>query len=107
MFIGSHFGDSQLVRIHTSPVSNITTPTLPIPADISVVEPAEFSYSSKGKGRASMTNREGGGRVLASNGTYIEVLDTWQNVGPILDAVLADTDGSGQVIFLWAGILRV
>ena len=54
-----------------------------------------------------MTNREGGGRVLASNGTYIEVLDTWQNVGPILDAVLADTDGSGQVIFLWAGILRV
>ncbi len=54
-----------------------------------------------------MADREGGGRVLASNGTYVEVLDTWQNVGPILDAVLADTDRSGQVIVLCAGILRV
>lgn len=53
-----------------------------------------------------MATREGGGRVLASSGIYIEVLDTWQNVGPILDAVLADTDGSGQVIILCAGILR-
>jgi DNA damage-binding protein 1 len=54
-----------------------------------------------------MNNRESGGRVLASNGTLIEVLDTWQNVGPILDAVLADTDGSGQVIVLCARILRI
>jgi DNA damage-binding protein 1 len=54
-----------------------------------------------------MTNREGSGRVLASNGNYIEVLDTWQNVGPILDAVLADTDSSGQVIVLCAGILCI
>jgi hypothetical protein len=36
--------------------------------------------------------------VLGLNGTFIEDLDTWQNVGPISDAVLADTDGSGQVI---------
>jgi len=47
-----------------------------------------------------MTDREGEGRVLGLNGTFIEVLDTWQNVGPILDAVLADTDGSGQVIWI-------
>lgn len=53
-----------------------------------------------------MAIREGGGRVLASSGTHIEVLDTWQNVGPILDAVLADTDGSGQVVALCVGILR-
>jgi DNA damage-binding protein 1 len=44
-----------------------------------------------------VTEREGEGRVLALNGTFIEVLDTWQNVGPILDAVLTDTDGNGQV----------
>ena len=66
-----------------------------------------FSHRNKGKGRASTTDREAGGRVIASNGTHIEVIDTWQNVGPILDAVLADTDGSGQVIVLCAGILRV
>ena len=106
LFIGSHLGDSQLIRINTSPFSNVTTPTLPISADISVIEPSELSYSSKGKGRASINNRESSGRVLALNGTLIEVLDTWQNVGPILDAVLADTDGSGQVIVLCARILR-
>lgn len=44
-----------------------------------------------------MTERDSEGRVLALNGTFIEVLDKWQNVGPILDAVLADPDGSGQV----------
>jgi DNA damage-binding protein 1 len=54
-----------------------------------------------------MAIREGGGRVLASNGTYTEILDTWQNVGPIMDAVLADTDGSGQVTIRSAGILRI
>jgi len=47
-----------------------------------------------------MTDREGEGRVLGLNGTFIEVLDIWQNIGPILDAVLADTDGSGQVILV-------
>lgn len=38
--------------------------------------------------------------MLALNGTFIEVLDTWQNVGPILDAVLTDIDGNGQVILV-------
>lgn len=97
LFIGSHLGDSQLVRIHTSPISDISTPTLPIPADVSTVQLSSFSTSNKGKGRAWVTEREREGRVLALNGTFIEVLDTWQNVGPILDAVLTDTDGSGQV----------
>lgn len=97
MFIGSHLGDSQLVRIHTSPISDTGTPTLAIPADVLTVQLGSFSTNNKGKGRAWVTEREGEGRVLALNGTFIEVLDTWQNIGPILDAVLTDTDGNGQV----------
>ena len=100
LFVGSHLGDSQLVRIHTSPISDFSTPTLPIPADVLTVQLGSFSIGNKGKGRAWTTDREGEGRVLGLNGTFIEVLDTWQNVGPISDAVLADTDGSGQVIFV-------
>ncbi|KAI9512431.1 CPSF A subunit region-domain-containing protein [Russula earlei] len=96
LFIGSHLGDSQLVRIHTSPISDINSPTLPIPVDVLTVQLSSFPTSGKGKGRAWETDREGEGRVLALNGTFIEVLDTWQNIGPILDAVLADIDGSGQ-----------
>jgi hypothetical protein len=100
LFIGSHLGDSQLVKIHTSPIADFSTPTLPIPDDVLFVQLGSFLTSSKGKGRAATTDGEGEGRVLGLNGTFIEVLDTWQNVGPILDAVLADTDGSGQVILI-------
>jgi DNA damage-binding protein 1 len=78
-------------------MSDISAPTLPIPADVPTVQLSSFSTSNKGKGRAWVTEREREGRVLALNGTFIEVLDTWKNVGPILDAVLTDTDGSGQV----------
>lgn len=105
MFIGSHLGDSQLVRIHTSPISDISTPTLPIPADVLTVQLGSFSTGKKGKGRAWVTERESEGRVLALNGTFIEVFDTWQNVGPILDAVLTDTDGNGQVILVTPMVL--
>jgi DNA damage-binding protein 1 len=99
LFVGSHLGDSQLVRIHTSPISDTSTPTLPIPADVLTVQLGTFSTSNKrkGKGRAWVTDKESEGCVLALNGTYIEVVDTWQNVGPILDAVLTDIDGTGQV----------
>lgn len=37
------------------------------------------------------------GRVIQTKGTYLEVLQTHDNVAPIMDAVLADIDGSGQV----------
>lgn len=32
-----------------------------------------------------------------SNKGYVRVVDTYTNIGPILDAVLVDPDGSGQV----------
>ncbi|KAI0269851.1 CPSF A subunit region-domain-containing protein [Gloeopeniophorella convolvens] len=96
LFVGSHLGDSQLIRIHTSPISDINVPTLPIRADILTSPPGSLSGRSKGKGRAATVDKEGGGRVVATSGTFIEVIDTWQNIGPILDAVLADVDGSGQ-----------
>jgi hypothetical protein len=100
LFVGSHLGDSQLVRIHTSPISDTSTPTLPIPADVLTSSSFSTSIKGKGKGRAWVTEREIEGCVLALNGTFIEVLDTWQNVGPILDAVLTDIDGNGQVILV-------
>ncbi|KAI5118862.1 hypothetical protein M0805_005306 [Coniferiporia weirii] len=69
LFIGSHFGDSQLVRIVT-------------------------------------------GKSLIS-GTFLEVVETYRNIAPIVDAVLADTDNSGQPAIVTcsggrnAGSLRV
>lgn len=37
------------------------------------------------------------GSVIDTMGSFITVLDTFKNIAPIFDAVLVDTDGSGQV----------
>ncbi len=37
------------------------------------------------------------GRIINGKGSYVEVLDSYRNLAPILDAVSADTDDSGQV----------
>lgn len=60
------------------------------------------SSAGKGKGRALADNDADlkditKGLVLATMGSYITVIDTFKNIAPIMDAVLVDTDGSGQV----------
>lgn len=102
--MGSHFGDSQLLRIHLSPYDKLDSDTLPVPNGITTVPPSSLLSSTKGKQRADveMTDvREGkDGRVISGKGSYMEVLQNYQNIAPIMDAVLADLDGSGQVCFL-------
>ncbi|OSD07132.1 hypothetical protein PYCCODRAFT_1449240 [Trametes coccinea BRFM310] len=99
LFVGSHFGDSQLLRIHPAPIANASSDTLPIPKGVTAVPPSALTSSvSKGKGRADdatdISVREG--RVVHTKGSFIEVLQSHDNIAPILDAVLADIDGSGQ-----------
>ncbi|KAI0372253.1 hypothetical protein BV20DRAFT_991870 [Pilatotrama ljubarskyi] len=101
LYVGSHFGDSQLLRIHPAPIANAGEETLPIPNGISTVSPSALASSSgkgKGKGRADDSEeapaREG--RVVSTKGTFLEVLQVHDNVAPILDAILTDIDGSGQ-----------
>ncbi|CDO76087.1 hypothetical protein BN946_scf184649.g13 [Trametes cinnabarina] len=101
LFVGSHFGDSQLLRIHPAPVGNISSDTLPIPKGITAVPPSALRSSiSKGKGRADDSGdiSARGGRVINTKGSFVEILHRYDNIAPILDAVLADVDGSGQVI---------
>ena len=37
------------------------------------------------------------GRVVEAIGSFITVVDSYKNIAPILDAILVDTDGSGEV----------
>ncbi|KAJ3733076.1 CPSF A subunit region-domain-containing protein [Lentinula guzmanii] len=91
LFVGSHFGDSQLVRINQVPSSS-SSPTLPIPRSVLTTVSAE---------RLNRLEDERGfskkGRVVNTHGSFIQVVQTLvKNVAPIRDAVLADLDGSGQ-----------
>ncbi|KAJ3744599.1 CPSF A subunit region-domain-containing protein [Lentinula detonsa] len=92
MFIGSHFGDSQLVRINQVPSSSSSSPTLPIPKSVLTTVSAE---------RLNTLEDERGflkkGRVVNTHGSFIQVVQTLvKNVAPIRDAVMVDLDGSGQ-----------
>ena len=63
------------------------------------IEASTSSSNDKGKGRATEIDDNTGrdGRLLRSHGTFLEVLHRYDNIAPILDAVLADVDESGQV----------
>ncbi|KAH9841501.1 mono-functional DNA-alkylating methyl methanesulfonate N-term-domain-containing protein [Rhodofomes roseus] len=107
LFVGSHFGEPQLLRVSPTPVSDVDADTLPVPKGVATVEPAALSAGSsaaKGKGRAdrdwdmeAREAREGkDGKVVSTKGSYVEAVDRWENVAPIVDAAMADLEGSGQ-----------
>lgn len=100
LYLGSHYGDSQLLRIHPAPIANASRETLPIPKGVSTVPASALAPGSeKGKGRADDADdipaRDG--RIVNTKGTFLEVLQAHDNIAPIMDAILADVDGSGQV----------
>ncbi|KZT73848.1 hypothetical protein DAEQUDRAFT_357103 [Daedalea quercina L-15889] len=110
LYVGSHYGDSQLLRISPTPTSDADADTLPIPKGVATVEPSALgapSPSAKGKGRAADMdwNREAreakeakDGRVVGTKGSYVDVVERSENVAPIVDAAMADLEGSGQII---------
>jgi len=105
LFIGSHLGNSQLLHISQTPTSSLTLPTLPIPTEIPTVRAAELSKrASSGKGKEKETSLDDDetwnvskGAVVDTMGSFVNVLDTFTNIAPIMDAALVDMDGSGQV----------
>lgn len=104
--MGSHTGDSQLIHVHATAQNDVDIDTLPIPNGITTVSPASLPGETRGSPsiddddvdmESVEDKREGQGKIVALKGTHIEVLDRFRNLAPILDAVLADTDQSGQV----------
>ncbi|KAF8635825.1 hypothetical protein AX15_000024 [Amanita polypyramis BW_CC] len=107
VYVGSHLGDSQVIEISPTPVSSSKTPTLPIPPGVKTI-PQSALISSRSKGKAREETDEttmevdneseptGNGRILATQGSYLSVLESQKNIAPIVDAVLVDVDGTGQ-----------
>ncbi|TFK48656.1 hypothetical protein OE88DRAFT_1663726 [Heliocybe sulcata] len=102
LYLGSHFGDSQLLRISTSPLSATDADTLHIPSKIQTFTPSDLLTrygveGKKGKGKAQEgQGGEAGGYVVRTTGGFVEELQRWDNVAPIMDAVVVDLEGSGQ-----------
>ena len=102
--MGSHLGNSQIIRIRPSAVGDAQNNTLPIPDVVEVV--VDPSYLMKddepGSEEAPQQSKSFEGLVVRTKGTFVEVLETFHNIAPIVDAVSADIDGSGQVNLLFS-----
>jgi hypothetical protein len=92
VYLGSHFGDSQLLQINSSPTSNFNSPTLPVPASIPTIKPAELGIAAK-----SRADDNAEGTIVNGLGSHIVELENFSNLAPIVDGILVDTDNSGQV----------
>lgn len=78
-------------------VSASTTETLTLPIPTTIVSTSTKTLDqTDGKGKGPSTD-VAKGCVVATKGSYIDVLQTFKNIAPISDAVLVDLDGSGQV----------
>ncbi|KIJ17938.1 hypothetical protein PAXINDRAFT_72888 [Paxillus involutus ATCC 200175] len=91
VYLGSHFGDSQLLQINSSPTSNFNSPTLPVPASIPTIKPAELGIAAK-----SRADDNAEGTIVNGLGSHIVELENFSNLAPIVDGILVDTDNSGQ-----------
>ncbi|KAJ1916461.1 DNA damage-binding protein 1a [Mycoemilia scoparia] len=86
LFIGSHYGDSQLIRLNTEPVP------LSKYQELEKLDPWSF-------GKINIH-----GKPISSNpnsATFVEPLDTFSNLGPIVDFCIITNEGylsQGQVI---------
>lgn len=85
-------------------MSDLDSETLLIPGGIHTIRPADLgapraeSPDDDYDMRDASDTREGrGGKVVKCKGKFIEVLASYRNIAPIVDAVLADPDESGQV----------
>ncbi|KIN94881.1 hypothetical protein M404DRAFT_17165 [Pisolithus tinctorius Marx 270] len=91
IYLGSHYGDSQLLRISQAPVSSLNSPTLPVPSSVRTVRPAELG--ALGKRRATDV---ADGVVVNGSGSHLAELERFTNLAPIVDAVLVEIDNTGQ-----------
>ncbi|CAA7261433.1 unnamed protein product [Cyclocybe aegerita] len=108
VYLGSHLGDSQLLQISQSATSGQESPLLVMPPETKTVSPGSLSNvpSKKGKEKAPTqddmevdddhADEYSKGRVVDPEGSFISVLESYKSIAPIMDAVLVDTDGSGQ-----------
>ncbi|PBK75055.1 hypothetical protein ARMSODRAFT_929129 [Armillaria solidipes] len=94
VYLGSFKGDSQLLKIHNTPVSSSS---INISRDIPTISTSGLVTSSKGKQKSTGDELpKEKGRVIRTEGSYLELLSSFKNIAPILDAVLVDLYDGGH-----------
>lgn len=102
VYLGSFKGDSQLLKIHNTPVSSSS---INISRDIPTISTSGLVTSSKGKQKSTGDELpKEKGRVIRTEGSYLELLSSFKSIAPILDAVLVDLyDGGHRQVVTCSG----
>ncbi|KAF9454820.1 hypothetical protein P691DRAFT_716708 [Macrolepiota fuliginosa MF-IS2] len=117
IYVGSHMGDSQLVQIAPIPTTSSDKPTLPIPSSIRTIPSTSFDVPAFRKGKARATSPDfdsmdvddeeaspqEAGNIVATKGSYLNILERFKNIAPIVDACLVDIDGGQRQIVTCSG----
>ncbi|TCD64528.1 hypothetical protein EIP91_003995 [Steccherinum ochraceum] len=98
LYVGSHLGPAQLVRMHQEIIDSPEDDTLPIPSGFSTATSLSSPAAEDESGDGHIDNRRANGIIIRSKGNHLEILDTYRNIAPIMDAVLADPESSGQIV---------
>jgi DNA damage-binding protein 1 len=103
VFLGSRGGDSQLIRLHETPLP----PQQPPQADPAAAAPAPTAAAGAAAAAddpmgiaAAGGSSEAAAAAAAAGGdegpNYVEVVDSWPSLAPILDFAVVDLERQGQ-----------
>lgn len=104
VFLGSRGGDSQLIRLHETPLP----PQQPPAADAAgaAAAPAAATLAAAAAADDPMGVAAAGGSsetAAADEGpNYVEVVDSWPSLAPILDFAVVDLERQGQGQVRWS-----
>jgi len=78
-------------------MGTLSSRPIPLPIDIEAI-PVSRLFFPTGKGKGIAEDLGGThGHIVDTKGNFVTVLQTFKNLAPIVDAVLVDSDGTGQV----------
>lgn len=99
VFLGSRGGDSQLIRLHDTPLPPQPSADAADAAGIAAATPAVAAADDPMGVPAAGGSSEAAAAAAASaddGPNYVEVIDSWPSLAPILDFAVVDLERQGQ-----------
>ncbi len=114
VFLGSKGGDSQLIRLHAEPLPLLTPGAAPAShtsedaaaaGGASVGVPGGSAAGAAAGSDDAVLDADGAAAAVAAAAAaaagggapnYVEVVDSWQSLAPIVDLVVMDLERQGQ-----------
>lgn len=89
-FLGSHFGDSIVVKIHSKAHHDQNLPSLPVPDNVTSISPSAFTVAKQNGQLQSC--------IVVGEGSFLDEIQRFKNIGPVLDATFFQAENVGAQV---------